>query len=144
MTGENNPYISNLFVDSDEHSLCTDVFLREGGRLYTGYDEHSVILILDKCSVGFRISRGGFRIPGTGFRTLWIELGLLIPIVSGIPDSLSCIPDSKAKDSSYGHNQKPPGFLNFLGPVVRGPDSDPLRRAKIQTTPIEFSLPCRQ
>ena len=25
------------------------------------------------------------------------------PIVSGIPDSLSCIPDSKAKDSSYGH-----------------------------------------
>ena len=69
MTGENNPYISNLFVDSDEHSLCTDVFLREGGRLYTGYDEHSVILILDKCSVGFRISRGGFRIPDFVNRT---------------------------------------------------------------------------
>ena len=35
------------------------------------------------------------------------------PIVSGIPDSLSCIPDSKAKDSSYGHKQKSPGTLSI-------------------------------
>ena len=36
------------------------------------------------------------------------ELGFWISIVSGIPDSLSCIPDSKAQDSGY-HKQ------NFIG-----------------------------
>ena len=30
-----------------------------------------------------------------------VELGLKIPIVSGMPDSLSCIPDSKAQDSGF-------------------------------------------
>ena len=57
MTDENSPYISNLCVDSGVHS---------------------VILILDTCkgiyiykySFGFWISWRGFRIPGTGFRTL--------------------------------------------------------------------------
>ena len=43
----------------------------------------------------------GFRIPGTGFQYLSVELGFWIPIVSGIPDSLSCIPDSKTKDSGF-------------------------------------------
>ena len=38
---------------------------------------------------------------------LSVELGFWIPIVSGIPDSLSCIPDSKAQDSEF-HNQKFP------------------------------------
>ena len=57
-----------------------------------------------------------------------------IPIVSGISDS-------KAKDYSFGHKQKSSGFLNFLCPGVRSPESEPLRKAKIQTT---FSLSCRQ
>ena len=30
-----------------------------------------------------------------------VEFGFLIPIVNGIPDFLSCIPDSKAKDSGF-------------------------------------------
>ena len=38
-------------------------------------------------SIRFWIQRRAFQISGTGFR---------IPIISRIPDSLSCIPDSKA------------------------------------------------
>ena len=34
-----------------------------------------------------------------------VELGSQIPIVSGISDSYSCIPDSKAQDSGF-HRQK--------------------------------------
>ena len=40
-----------------------------------------------------------------------VELGIWIPIVSGIPDSLSCIPDAKAQDSRF-LKQKFPGFQN--------------------------------
>ena len=50
-------------------------------------------------SLGFWIPRYRFRIQGTGFQYLSVELGLWIPIVNGIPDSLSCIPDSKTQDS---------------------------------------------
>ena len=38
-----------------------------------------------------------------------MELGFRISIVSGIPDSLSCIPDSKAQDSGF-HKQRFPGL----------------------------------
>ena len=58
-------------------------------------------------SLGFWISRCGFRIPGTEFQFLSVELEFWIPIVSGIPDSLSCIPDSKAQESRF-HQQKFP------------------------------------
>jgi len=40
---------------------------------------------------------------------LSVELGFWIPIVRGIPDSLRCIPDSKAQDSRF-HRQKFPGY----------------------------------
>ena len=41
-----------------------------------------------------------------------VELGFRIPIVcSGIPDSLRCIPDSKANDSGF-RKQNFPGFRN--------------------------------
>ena len=50
-------------------------------------------------SLGFWTPRRGFRIPGTGFQYLSVDIGIWIPIVSGIPDSLSCIPNSKTKDS---------------------------------------------
>ena len=55
----------------------------------------------------------GFRIPGTGFQPLSLELGLWIPIVSGNPQPLSCIPDSITQDSRF-HNQNFPWFLNTL------------------------------
>ena len=42
------------------------------------------------------------RIPGTGLQS--VELGFWNLIVSGIPYSLSCIPDCKAQDSEF-HSQ---------------------------------------
>ena len=39
-------------------------------------------------SFGFWIPSHGFRIPGTGFQSLSVEIGFWIPIVSGIPDHL--------------------------------------------------------
>ena len=52
-------------------------------------------------SLGFWIPSRGFRIPCTGFQSLSVEVGLWIPIVSGISDSLSCILDSKTQDSGF-------------------------------------------
>ena len=60
---------------------------------------------------GFWIPHHGFRIPGTGFQSLSVELGFWIPIAGGIPDSLSCIPDSRAQDFGF-HKQKFPRFRN--------------------------------
>ena len=40
-----------------------------------------------------------------------MELGLWSPVVSEIPDFLSCIPDSKDQDSGL-RKQKCPGFQN--------------------------------
>ena len=54
-------------------------------------------------------------------RSFSVELGFRIRIVSGIPDSYTCIPDSKAQDSGFHkqnfqdsvfHKQKFPGFRN--------------------------------
>ena len=53
--------------------------------------------------------RWGFWIPDTEFQSLLVKLGFWITIVSGIPDSSSCIPDLKAQDSEF-HKQKVPGF----------------------------------
>ena len=43
----------------------------------------------------------GFRISGTEFQCLSVELGFWIAIVSRIQDSLSCIPDFKAHDFGF-------------------------------------------
>ena len=43
----------------------------------------------------------GFHAVYSGFQSWSVELGFWIPIVSGIPDSLGCIPDSKAQDSGF-------------------------------------------
>ena len=56
-------------------------------------------------SLGFWIPPSGFRISGT----LSVELGFRNPVVRGIPDSLSCNPDCKARDSGL-HKQEFPGF----------------------------------
>ena len=56
----------------------------------------------------FRILR--FRIPGIGFPvSLLVELGFWILFVSRIPDSLSCIPDSKTQGFRF-HEQNVSGF----------------------------------
>ena len=40
---------------------------------------------------------------------LSLELGFGTPIITGNPDSLSCMPDPKARDSGF-HKQKVSGF----------------------------------
>ena len=69
-------------------------------------------------NLGFWIPlRGLIRIPGTGFWSLLEELGVRIPIVSGIPDSLSWIPDSKAQDFRF--HQK--NFSKVLDSRIQNP-----------------------
>ena len=62
-------------------------------------------------SLGFWISRRVFRISGSWFQSLSVKLGFWIPILSRIPDSLRCIPDSIAQDSGF-YKQKFHGFRN--------------------------------
>ena len=62
-------------------------------------------------SLGFWIPRPGFRIPGTGL-SLSVEVAFrlpTVPIVSDIPDSLSCILDYKTPNSGF-HEQEFPGY----------------------------------
>ena len=73
-------------------------------------------------SLGFWIPHCGFRIPGTGFWYLSVELGFWIPVVSGIQIPWAVfqipkpgIPDSMSKifpDSRF-HKCKFPGFQNL-------------------------------
>ena len=46
-----------------------------------------------------------------------MKFGFLIPIVSGIPDSLSCLPDSKAQDSGC-HKQRFPAVSGVRIPFM--------------------------
>jgi len=57
-----------------------------------------------------------------------------MPIVSGIPDTLSCIPDSKAKDlDSTSKNFADPGFHEQIFPGFQ------ISRAKISRIPDSTS-----
>ena len=76
-------------------------------------------------SFGFWIPRRGFRIPGTGFQSLPVERGFWIPIASGIPDSMSCTPDSKTHGSRFS-KQTFPGFL-YMGRQISRHDLDRAR-----------------
>ena len=65
----------------------------------------------------FRILRLRFRIPGNEFPvSLIVELGFWILIVSRIPDSLSCIPDSKTQGCGF-HNQRLPTDFGIQIPL---------------------------
>ena len=55
-------------------------------------------------------------------RSFSVELGFRIRIVSGIPDSYTCIPDSKAQDSGF-HKQKSPRFRIPNAKISRIPES---------------------
>ena len=75
-------------------------------------------------SLGFWIPRPRFQIPDTGFwilDSLLVELGFRIPIVSGIPDSLSLIQNS-TKDSTSKHFRDS-GFRREHFPGFRNPNS---------------------
>ena len=62
-------------------------------------------------SLGFWIPPCGFRTPSTRFQYLSVELEFWISNVSGIPDSLSCTPDSKTQDFEF-YQQNFPGLRN--------------------------------
>ena len=57
-------------------------------------------LLIAPCGKGTQESLG-FWIPGSGFQSLSGKLGFWIPFVCGIPDSLSCLPDSKVQDFGF-------------------------------------------
>ena len=72
----------------------------------------------------------GFWIPCCGFRILfqWNLNGLQIPIVSGIPDSLSCTPDFKGQEPRFAKfsgfripQTKIPGIPESGFPYMAGP-----------------------
>ena len=107
MTLQSNPEKSLLiFIVWNE--LVSNAYIWQIIRLFTCLTH--VMGIQD--SLGLWIVRRKFRIPGTGHRILYpTELGFWIPIVSGILYSLSCIPDSKAKDFIF-HKQKFPSIRN--------------------------------
>ena len=65
--------------------------------------------------LGFRIPRHGFRIPGPGFLSFLVELGLWILIVCWIPDSLSCSLDSIANFSGIPDSTS----INFLDSRIK-------------------------
>ena len=66
-------------------------------------------IVLDS---GFHAMDSGF--PGTGFRFFFRGTWIPGPIVSGILESLTCIPYSKVPDS---------GFYKHKIPGLRNPDS---------------------
>ena len=69
---------------------------------------------------GFHAVDSGFQLLDS--RSYTVELGFRIPIVRGIPDSDSCIPDSKAQDSGF-HKQKFPRFRILHAKISRIPES---------------------
>ena len=68
--------------------------------------------------LGFWVQQRVFRISGAGFQSLSVDRGFWTAIVSGIPVSLSCIPDSKAQDSGC-YRQKSPGSRAVKPILVR-------------------------
>ena len=93
-------------------------------RLFTGWakrDSAPVYIRFLVPSKEIRQDSLGLRIRSTGYRILCQWYLDWIPIGRGIPGSLSCIPDSNAKDSGFRgknvldsgfHMQKFPGFQN--------------------------------
>ena len=69
---------------------------------------------------GFHAVDSGFQLLDS--RSFSVELGFRIRIVSGILDSYTCIPDSKAQDSGF-HKQKFPRFRIPNAKISRIPES---------------------
>ena len=86
---------------------------RSLGVLYGGWQLNTSIAPCKEIQdiLGFWIAFCWFWIPGTVFQSLSVELGFWIPMFSacGIPDSLSCIPDSNTKNSKF-HKRNFPGY----------------------------------
>ena len=93
-------------------------------------------------NLGFWIPRRGFRIPDSRYwivDSLSVELGFRIQIVSGIPDSLSCILDFKAQDSRF---QKWPVCRPTVSDVWKAPLVNSIYQSKIRTSFAAFDSGC--
>ena len=70
-----------------------------------------ILVSCTSCSPHVRESRtgldSGFHAVDSGFQSYSLELGLRILITSGIPNSLSCVSDSKALDSKFNKKKFP-------------------------------------
>ena len=101
--------------------------------LYIGFPESpclrriNVTIVSPHVRESKTVLDSGFHAVDSGFqllvsRSYTVELGFRIPIVRGIPDSDSCIPDSKAQDSGF-HKQKFPRFRILHAKISRIPES---------------------
>ena len=70
----------------------------------------------------FWIPRLRFRIPITGFKIFFSETWIPDSNCSRIPDSYSCIPDSKTQEFGF-HQQKCPRFRISQAKISRIPES---------------------
>ena len=104
-TGLRQPRVSARFEFRFENLKSISVLILFVYKLMIGSSKNN------RGSYPTQPSNNWAQIPGTDFQFLSVELGFWIPIVSGIPDSLSCIPDSKAQDCGF-HKQNFHGFRN--------------------------------
>ena len=111
VTPPQNSYFVNFFSALIKFTFCDLFFALSRCRPLTSERLNPASLFVP-CKViqdspELWIASCGFRIPGTEFQFLSLELEFWIAIVSGIPNSLSCIPDSKDQESRF-HQQKFP------------------------------------
>ena len=101
--------------------LKTDITLRRSQRC-PSYRELSPHVRESKTLLdsGFHAMDSGFQLLDS--RSFSVKLGFRIRIVSGILDSYTCIPDSKAQDSGF-HKQKFPRFRIPNAKISRIPES---------------------
>ena len=101
-------YLGREKIQQQQHQWPASFFFLSffWGREGNGAGEHGKGRVV----TGIKDSHG-FWIPRPGFRSLLVKFGFWIPNFSMIPDSLSCIPDSKAQDSGF-HKKKFPGVRN--------------------------------
>ena len=107
MKGKETPSVTNLLIMKTAPSSSFALYLSRF-REFSPYERES------KTVLDSRFHAVDSAVPGTGFQSLSMELGFWILIISGIPDSLSCIPDSKAQHFHF-HKQ------NFPDPRIRIP-----------------------
>ena len=111
------------FVSSSVSASCRRVIL----VLIALPSTSTMSLVSPHVRESMTVLDSGFNFVGSGFQVLLstsfsVERGFRIPIVSGISDSCSCIPDSNAHDSGL-HKRKFPRFRNPHAKFSKIPDS---------------------
>ena len=102
------PYLYSIYMGLTSSPDLDNLYKRRR-RIYPHSTQYAPCKGMD--SLRFWIPRCGFGIPGTGFQYLSVRR-------TWIPNSLSCIPDSKTQDSRF-HEPNFPGFRCYdLGHVI--------------------------